>query len=106
MAAAKPAAEAGPQVTRAVVIPLAHGLHARPAARVAQCAAAYRAEVTFAWAGRQASARSPVGLMTLGLAHGDAAQLSAAGPDAEDALAALASLIESGMGEGRAVAPH
>ena len=98
-------ASAGPRAQRTVVVPLAHGLHARPAARIAQCAAAYRAEVTFAWAGREASARSPVGLMTLGLGHGDTATLSAHGSDAEDALAAIAALIEGGMGEARTLAP-
>ncbi len=97
------APSAGPVSTRAVVVPLAHGLHARPAARVAQCAAAYRAEVTFSWAGREASARSPVALMTLGLQHGDTAVLGATGSDAEDALAAIAALIEGGMGETRAL---
>ncbi|HEY8004363.1 MAG TPA: phosphoenolpyruvate--protein phosphotransferase [Phenylobacterium sp.] len=97
-------AATGPQAERTVVVPLAHGLHARPAARVAQCAAGYKADVTFAWAGREASARSPVGLMTLGLGHGDTATLSARGPDAEDAVAAIAALIESGMGEAAAPA--
>ena len=103
--AAEAATPAGPTVQRTVVVPLPHGLHARPAARVAQCASAYRAEVTFAWAGREASARSPVALMTLGLGHGDTATLTASGPEAEDALAAVAALIESGMGEARTLAP-
>jgi phosphocarrier protein FPr/phosphocarrier protein len=72
---------------------------------VAQRAAGYCAEVTVAWAGRTASARSPVALMTLGLQHGDTPTLSAAGPDAEDALDALAALIESGMGESGVAKP-
>lgn len=104
-AAALAAAPRGALSTRAVVVPLEHGLHARPAARVAKCAMAYGAEVTVAWAGREASARSPVGLMALGLGHGDTAMLSAAGPDAEAALSAIAALIESGMGEAQAPAP-
>jgi multiphosphoryl transfer protein len=99
------ASRGGAPSTRAVVVPLAHGLHARPAARIAQCAAAHGAEVTVAWAGREASARSPVGLMALGLRQGDTAMLSATGPDAEAALAAIAALIESGMGEAHAPAP-
>ncbi len=104
-AAATALSAAGPRATRVVIVPLAHGLHARPAARVAQCAASYNAEVTFAWAGREASARSPVGLMALGLQHGDTALLSAVGPDAEDVLIAIAELIESGMGEAQAQIP-
>lgn len=93
------ASSAGPRSTRPVVVPLAHGLHARPAARIAQRAAAYQADLTFSWAGREASARSPVALMALGLQQGDTAMLCAVGPDADDALAAIATLIESGMGE-------
>jgi len=104
-AAGEAAAPAGPAIQRTILVPLAHGLHARPAARVAHCASGYRAEVTVAWAGREASARSPVALMTLGLGHGDTATLTASGPEAEDALAAIAGLIESGMGEAQAQAP-
>ena len=104
-AAAPAASSAGPRSTRAVVVPLAHGLHARPAARIAQRVATYQAEVTFAWAGREASARSPVALMALGLQQGDTAMLSAVGPDGDDALAAIATLIESGMGEAAAPTP-
>jgi phosphoenolpyruvate-protein phosphotransferase len=104
-ATAPVASPGGAASTRAVVVPLAHGLHARPAARIAQCAAAHSTEVTVAWAGREASARSPVGLMALGLRQGDTAMLSATGRDAEAALAAIAALIESGMGEAHAPAP-
>ena len=96
-----------PELTRRIHVPLAHGLHARPAARVADCARRFRAETAITRAGRRASARSPVALMSLGLQQGDEALLSAAGLDAEAALAALADLIEGGMGEAAppAVAP-
>jgi len=91
----------GPQLSRQLRVPLAHGLHARPAARVADCAKGFAAEVALGRAGRSVSARSPVALMSLGLRHGDEATLTAAGPDAEAALAAVAALIESGMGEAK-----
>ena len=89
----------GPELTRRIHVPLVHGLHARPAARVADCARRFRADSAITRAGRRASARSPVALMSLGLQQGDEAVLSASGPDAPAALAALASLIEGGMGE-------
>lgn len=89
----------GPEITRRIHVPLAHGLHARPAARVAECARRFRAESAITRAGRRASTRSPVALMSLGLQQGDEAMLSACGSDAEAALAALAGLIEGGMGE-------
>jgi phosphoenolpyruvate-protein phosphotransferase len=107
-AVATPVAEAvvaGPELTRRIVVPLAHGLHARPAARVADCARRFQADSAITRAGRRASARSPVALMSLGLQQGDEAMLTAAGPDAAQALAALAALIEGGMGETAAPPP-
>jgi phosphoenolpyruvate-protein phosphotransferase len=95
----------GPELTRRITVPLPHGLHARPAARVADCAKRFAAESAVTRAGRRASARSPVALMSLGLQQGDEAMLSASGPDAEAALAALAALIEGGMGEAAAPPP-
>jgi len=99
--AASPALE----ITRRIIVPLPHGLHARPAARVADCARGFRAESAVTRAGRRASTRSPVALMSLGLQKDDEATLSASGPDAEAALSALAALIEGGMGESAAPEP-
>ena len=89
----------GPLARRELRIPLAHGLHARPAARVADLARTFSALVSVTAAARSANARSPVALMALGLRLGDQAVLEARGADAEAAVAALAGLIESGMGE-------
>lgn len=93
------------EITRRIVVPLPHGLHARPAARVAECARRFNAESAVTRAGRRASTRSPVALMSLGLQRDDEATLSASGPDAEAALAALAALIEGGMGEAAVLQP-
>jgi phosphotransferase system HPr (HPr) family protein len=103
-AAATPTQPA-PELTRRIAVPLPHGLHARPAARVAECAGRFRAESALTRAGRRASARSPMALMSLGLQQGDEAMLSASGPDAAAALDALAALIEGGMGETAAPSP-
>lgn len=97
------ASTAGPEVTREIVIPLIHGLHARPAARVAGLAKGFQAEVALLALNRRANAKSPVALMSLGLGHGDNATLVAVGSDAESALEAIAALIEGGMGEGAPV---
>lgn len=96
---------AGPEVTREIVIPLIHGLHARPAARVAELAKGFQAEVALLALNRRANARSAVSLMSLGLRHGDTATLAAAGADATSALQAIAELIEGGIGEGAPVRP-
>ena len=96
----------GETVERSVVVPLTHGIHARPAARIRDALSGYSAEITLAKSGRSASARSPVGLLTLAIGFGDEITVTAQGADAVEAVAALAALIESGMGEkGHAPAP-
>lgn len=90
----------GGEVAREVVVPLAHGIHARPAARIAETARAFASDVALVAAGRRAGARSPVGVMSLAIGHGERVSVVASGPDAERAVAAIAELIEGGMGEG------
>lgn len=87
------------QARRTVTITLAHGLHARPSAKIAQCAREFTADVSLMAGARQGSAKSPVGLMTLALRLGDVIEIVATGVDAEAAVEAVADLIESGMGE-------
>ncbi|HEX4739470.1 MAG TPA: phosphoenolpyruvate--protein phosphotransferase [Allosphingosinicella sp.] len=97
------AAKDGPIAERRIVVPLPNGLHARPAARVANLAKSFAANVRVAAHERTADGRSMVALMALGLKRGEEAMLSATGPDAEAAVAALAALIESGMDEPEAL---
>ncbi len=67
-----------------------HGLHVRPAALVAAALRPFAAMVTLIANGREADARSPVAMMSLGVHAGDAVEIAAAGADAEAALDALA----------------
>ncbi len=92
------------EVARDVVVPLMHGIHARPAARIAETARKFVAEVALVAVNRRASAKSPVGVMSLAIRHGDAIQVVASGMDADAAIEAVAELIEGGMGEGAPVA--
>jgi multiphosphoryl transfer protein len=96
-AAAPSVVEAG-EVSRALVVPLVHGIHARPAARIAEAARKFVAEVALVAVNRRASAKSPVGVMSLAIRHGDTIQVVASGLDAEAAIQAVAELIEGGMG--------
>lgn len=100
-AAADTQAEAATGLTleRTLLVPLAHGIHARPAARIKEALSGFSASVTIAKAGKAMNARSPVGLLTLGIRLGDEVTISAQGADAAEALAALGALIDSGMGE-------
>ncbi|MBW8785157.1 MAG: phosphoenolpyruvate--protein phosphotransferase [Novosphingobium sp.] len=84
-------------VSRTLALPLAHGLHARPAARVAQLAASYSGAIEIvAPSGRAASARSAVAMLALALPHG--AAITVRGSDS-DGVAAVADLLATGMGE-------
>ncbi|WP_395397351.1 phosphoenolpyruvate--protein phosphotransferase [Novosphingobium sp. BL-8A] len=87
------------ELVREVPVPLRHGIHARPAARLRQVATSFDAGVRMEITGKSASLRSPVGVLALGVKLGDRISLHARGPQAADVLDALEALIASGMGE-------
>ena len=93
------------EVVREVVVPLQHGIHARPAARIAESARKFAAEVALVAVNRRASAKSPVGVMSLAIRHGDRISVIGVGVDADFAVAAIVELIEGGMGESAALPP-
>ncbi len=74
--------ETGSVIHGSVTVPLPHGLHARPAALVAQGLKTLRADVTLSLRDRTANARSAVALLSLGARHGDRLALRATGVDA------------------------
>jgi len=86
-------------------VPFDHGLHARPAARVAAALADIDAQVTFKAHDRSADARSPVAMMALGAQRGDIVSATASGSGAAAALAALGSILER-MPEAAQFAAH
>ncbi|MBX9245190.1 HPr family phosphocarrier protein [Actinotalea ferrariae] len=74
------------------------GLHARPAALVAQAASASGLRVRIAAGdGPEVDAASVLRLMTLGAKHGDEVTLSVEGDGADQVLDGLASLIGSDL---------
>lgn len=79
------------------------GLHARPAAAFVKAAGAFGADVRITNltrdAEKSASAKSVLGVMGLGVARGHRIRIVAAGDDADDAVASLADLVASGLGE-------
>lgn len=76
------------------------GLHTRPCHAVVTTAARYDAQITLSRDGRSADARSILSVMSLGAPHGASVRVEARGPQAEQALAALRRLFESGFEEG------
>lgn len=94
-----PQLENGPVARREVILPLPHGLHARPCAAIAGEARRWRATVTLRIDGRSAAAASTVGLMKLGGTLGARVEIEARGEQAEAAAEAIAALIERGAGD-------
>jgi phosphoenolpyruvate-protein phosphotransferase len=94
-AAASP--PAGAAVERTLIVPLRQGLHARPAALLAQRAKSFAAQITLAAHGRTANARSIVAIMALGVRQGDTISIRASGADAARSVASLASGIEEAL---------
>ncbi len=84
---------------RDLVIANKRGLHARAAARFVQCAERYDAEITVTKDATTVGGTSIMGLMMLAAGPGAVIRISAAGPDAAPALAALAALVEAMFGE-------
>ena len=89
-----------------ILLPLAHGLHARPAARLVEAAKKFNAEVSVAKGSRVMSARSVVSMMGLGAQLGDEIVISAVGPDAHAAVSCLSEEIKAGLGEEPAPMPE
>lgn len=75
------------------------GLHARASAKFVKCAEAFNAEITVTRDGMSVPATSIMGLMMLGAAMGTSIMVEASGPQAEDAIQALAQLVESKFDE-------
>ncbi len=75
------------------------GLHARASAKFVKCAEGYDADITVSRDGMTVPATSIMGLMMLGAAMGTTISVEAAGPEAEEALDALAQLVASKFDE-------
>ena len=85
--------------SKPLTLPNANGLHARPAAVFAQAAKGFSASIYLHKQTQSANAKSLVAIMALQTVQGDTLQVSAAGDDAEAAIAALVALLVQGCGE-------
>ena len=75
------------------------GLHARPAAEIVKLATRYEADITVVREELEVNGKSIMGVMMLAAECGSTLRLKAEGPDATEALDALADLFESKFGE-------
>lgn len=69
------------------------GLHARPAALLAQTAQRFSSRLSFSASGRQADAKSILDILSLAATKGTTLLLHGQGPDAREAVEALAALV-------------
>ena len=89
------AAPADASVAAVIAVAIEHGLHARPAARFVQTAAAFDAKITVrnqTTDAGPADATSLNGVATLGVRAGHEIEIRASGPDATEAIAAMRAL--------------
>ena len=84
---------------RSVQIVNKHGLHARPAAEMVKAASRFKSEITISRDDLEVNGKSIMGVMMLAAEFGATITLRADGPDAEDAIEALAGLVSSRFGE-------
>jgi phosphocarrier protein HPr len=90
----------GPPVPEAsVVLRNRTGLHARPAKVFAKAAASLPANVVLGKAGKEINAKSVLSVLTLDCHQGDEVLIRTSGEGADEALAELVRLVESGLGE-------
>jgi phosphocarrier protein HPr len=78
------------------------GLHARPASMFVKAAAGFRSRVrieNLTRGTKPGDAKSILTMLTAGVKHGHLVRITAEGDDESAAIASLADLVRSGMGE-------
>jgi phosphotransferase system HPr (HPr) family protein len=85
-----------PELTLVVADPA--GLHARPAARFVQAASRFQCRIVIRHGAHEADAKSLIALLGLAIRPSSEIVLAADGPDAEAAIAALATELAPYLG--------
>ncbi len=87
------------RVVRQVTVTNSHGLHARTAAILVKTANRFACEIQLDKEGARVNAKSIMGVLMLAAAQGTVLTVTAEGPDAPQAMAALVTLFEAGFDE-------
>ena len=82
-----------------ILIPNPAGLHARPAAVLANAAKKFGADIRLQRGEQRANAKSVVAILGMEVGQGDRVVVVAQGNDAQEAIRVLAPMIESGLNE-------
>ena len=89
-------------IERPVTVVNELGLHARAAARFVHLASRFDSQIRVGRNGRMMDGKSILGILLLAAARGTTITISAHGADEDEAVEALAQLVESGFGEASA----
>ena len=84
---------------RSVQIVNKNGLHARPAAEIVKVASKFQSDITMVRDDLEVNGKSIMGVMMLAAEFGSTLLVRANGPDADQAVSAIAELVERKFGE-------
>jgi phosphocarrier protein len=84
---------------RTVEIVNKNGLHARPAAEIVKLSAKFQCDITITRDDLEVNGKSIMGVMMLAAEFGSNIVVRANGPDAEQAVSAIADLVAAKFGE-------
>jgi phosphocarrier protein HPr len=84
---------------RTVEIVNKNGLHARPAAEIVKLSSKFQSEITIVRDDLEVNGKSIMGVMMLAAEFGASILVRANGPDAEQAVGAIADLVAAKFGE-------
>lgn len=70
------------------------GIHARPAARLAQAAGAFASKIVIAAHGDETEAIYPMSVLGMNIRHGDLVTMTIEGPDEEQAAQAMTNVLK------------
>jgi phosphocarrier protein HPr len=80
--------------TRSATVTDPHGLHARPAAEFVETARGFESALQILVADKKGNCKSLLSVLKMGITQGTVVTLEADGPDEEQAVEALAGLLE------------
>ncbi len=86
-------------ITQKVVIKNPTGLHLRPAGNLCKVAMNYKSHITFMYGENSANAKSVLSVLGACIKCGDELEFKCEGPDEKEAMTALITAIENGLGE-------
>ena len=76
-----------------------NGLHARPAAEIVKVASRFQSDITMVRDDLEVNGKSIMGVMMLAAEYGSTLLIRASGPDADEAVKAIADLVARKFGE-------